>query len=71
MLRAIPFLLFDGDCADAMAFYHDRLGGELTLTSSRIPHEEPVPRRQARENHQRAPGARWRGGSRQRLDGVA
>jgi PhnB protein len=32
MLRCTPFLLFDGACAEAMAFYHDCLGGELTLT---------------------------------------
>lgn len=32
MLRCIPFLLFDGNCADAMTFYHKCLGGELSLT---------------------------------------
>lgn len=32
MLRSTPFLLFDGACAEAMTFYHDCLGGELTLT---------------------------------------
>lgn len=32
MLKAIPFLLFDGNCAEAMQFYHRCLGGELTLT---------------------------------------
>lgn len=32
MLRATPFLLFDGNCAEAMTFYHECLGGELTLT---------------------------------------
>jgi len=32
MLRCTPFLLFDGNCAEAMSFYHDCLGGELTLT---------------------------------------
>ena len=32
MLRATPFLLFDGNCAEAMTFYHDCIGGELTLT---------------------------------------
>lgn len=31
MLRTTPFLLFDGECAEAMTFYHDCLGGELTL----------------------------------------
>ena len=32
MLRCTPFLLFDGNCAEAMTFYRDCLGGELTLT---------------------------------------
>jgi PhnB protein len=32
MLQCIPFLLFDGNCAEAMTFYHHCLGGELTLT---------------------------------------
>ncbi|MGH7156671.1 MAG: VOC family protein [Candidatus Saccharimonadales bacterium] len=32
MLRSTPFLLFDGNCAEAINFYHDCLGGELTLT---------------------------------------
>jgi PhnB protein len=32
MLRCTPFLLFDGNCAEAMAFYHSCLGGSLTLT---------------------------------------
>ena len=32
MLRCTPFLLFDGNCAEAMGFYHQCLGGELTLT---------------------------------------
>lgn len=32
MLDATPFLLFDGNCAEVMTFYHECLGGELTLT---------------------------------------
>jgi PhnB protein len=32
MLRCTPFLLFDGNCAEAMAFYHACLGGELIVT---------------------------------------
>ncbi len=35
MLNLTPFLLFDGNCAEAMAFYHSCLGGELTLTRLR------------------------------------
>lgn len=32
MINITPFLLFDGNCAEAMTFYHRCLGGELTLT---------------------------------------
>jgi len=32
MLDATPFLLFDGNCSDAMTFYQNCLGGALTLT---------------------------------------
>lgn len=32
MLKTTPFLLFDGNCAEAMTFYHDCLGGDLSLT---------------------------------------
>ncbi len=32
MLKATPFLLFEGNCAEAMTFYHECLGGELSLT---------------------------------------
>jgi PhnB protein len=32
MMNLTPFLLFDGNCAEAMAFYQSCLGGELTIT---------------------------------------
>jgi PhnB protein len=32
MLKLTPFLLFQGNCAEAMEFYSACLGGELTLT---------------------------------------
>jgi PhnB protein len=32
MLQVTPFLLFDGNCGEAMTFYQKCLGGELTLT---------------------------------------
>lgn len=32
MLRSIPFLLFDGQCAEAMSFYQKCFGGSLTVT---------------------------------------
>jgi len=31
-MNLMPFLLFDGNCAEAMAFYQGCLGGELTIT---------------------------------------
>src|SRR5947207_1467583 len=31
MLKLTPFILFDGNCAEAMAFYQSCLGGELTI----------------------------------------
>ena len=31
MLSLTPFLLFEGDCAEAMAFYRSCLGGDLTV----------------------------------------
>ena len=32
MISCNPFLLFDGNCAEAMTFYHECIGGDLTLT---------------------------------------
>lgn len=32
MLQTSPFILFDGNCKEAMSFYQECLGGELTLT---------------------------------------
>jgi PhnB protein len=32
MLKVTPFLLFDGNCAEVMTFYHECLGGELIQT---------------------------------------
>ena len=44
MLRCTPFLLFDGNCAEAMTFYHKCLGGDLTLTKlSETPMKEMFP----------------------------
>jgi PhnB protein len=33
MTNLTPFLLFDGNCGEAMAFYQSCLGGELTVTT--------------------------------------
>ena len=32
MINLTPFLLFDGNCAEAMTFYQSCLGGELAIT---------------------------------------
>jgi PhnB protein len=32
MISLTPFLLFDGNCGEAMAFYQSCLGGDLTIT---------------------------------------
>jgi PhnB protein len=32
MLKTAPFLLFDGNCEEAMTFYHECIGGELRLS---------------------------------------
>lgn len=31
-MKLTPYLLFDGNCAEAMTFYQACLGGELTIT---------------------------------------
>jgi PhnB protein len=44
MLNLTPYLLFDGNCAEAMTFYQSCLGGELTLTKvSDTPMKAQVP----------------------------
>lgn len=44
MLNLTPFLLFDGTCAEAMAFYKTCLGGELVLTKVKdTPMKDQVP----------------------------
>lgn len=35
MLQPIPYLAFDGNCADAMRFYAETLGGKLGLMTNR------------------------------------
>jgi PhnB protein len=50
MLRCTPFLLFDGNCAEAMTFYQKCLGGKLTLTKLvDMPMKDQFPQ----EKHQR------------------
>jgi PhnB protein len=44
MLNLTPYLLFDGNCADAMTFYLSCLGGELSLTKVKeTPMKDQIP----------------------------
>ncbi|HKS83315.1 MAG TPA: VOC family protein [Candidatus Acidoferrales bacterium] len=43
-MNLTPFLLFDGNCAEAMTFYQTCLGGELTITKvSDMPMKNHMP----------------------------
>lgn len=59
MLKCTPFLLFDGNCAEAMNFYHDCLGGELTLTKVG---DTPMKAQFPSEKHQRIINAQLNAG---------
>ena len=60
MLRCTPFLLFDGNCAEAMTFYHQCLGGDLTLTRlADTPMKDQFPK----EKHNRMINARLMSGN--------
>lgn len=45
-METTPFLLFDGECAEAMTFYQHCLGGELTITPlGQTPMKDAFPQR--------------------------
>ncbi|HEY6968873.1 MAG TPA: VOC family protein [Candidatus Angelobacter sp.] len=47
MINLTPFLIFDGNCAEAMDFYQSCLGGELTITRvSDTPMKDHMPPQQ-------------------------
>ena len=60
MLQCTPFLLFDGNCAEAMTFYHQCLGGELRLTKLG---DTPMKDQFAPEKHQRIINAHLKSGA--------
>ncbi len=60
MLQTTPFLLFDGNCAEAMTFYHQCLGGELTLTKLA---ETPMKDQFPPEKHNRIINAHLKNGA--------
>ncbi len=60
MLSCTPFLLFDGNCAEAMTFYQGCLGGELTVTKlGDTPMKEQFPP----EKHDRVINAHLKSGN--------
>ena len=59
MINLTPFLLFDGNCAEAMAFYQSCLGGDLTITKvSDMPMKDHMPP----EQHHKVAYAHLKGG---------
>lgn len=59
MLYCTPFVLFDGNCAEAMTFYQRCLGGDLTLTKlGDTPMKEQFPK----EKHNRIINAQLKSG---------
>ena len=60
MINLTPFLLFDGNCADAMTFYQSCLGGELTIMKvGDMPMKSQVPP----EQHQKVAHAHLKNGA--------
>ncbi len=60
MLQCTPFLLFDGNCAEAMTFYQSCLGGSLRLTKlADTPMKDHFPT----EKHQRIINANLKSGA--------
>ena len=59
MINLTPFLLFEGNCAAAMAFYHSCFKGELTITKvADTPDEEPNAARTPSQSCSRPPEKR-------------
>jgi PhnB protein len=60
MVNFTPYLLFDGDCAEAMAFYQSCFGGELSLTKVG---DSPMKRQFPAEQHNKVVNARLKSGA--------
>jgi PhnB protein len=58
-MNLTPFLLFDGNCAEAMAFYQSCLGGELTITKTA---DTPMKEQMPPEQHQKVVHAHLKSG---------
>ncbi|HEX5368007.1 MAG TPA: VOC family protein [Dehalococcoidia bacterium] len=59
MPRLTPYLLFDGNCAEAMRFYQACLGGQLSLTKAG---DSPMRAQIPAESHERVVNARLTSG---------
>jgi PhnB protein len=55
-----PYLLFDGNCAEAMAFYQNCLGGELSVTTVG---DSPMKSQHPPEHYQKVVNARLKSGA--------
>ena len=60
MISLTPFLIFEGNCAQAMAFYQSCLGGELTITKVA---DTPMKHQMPPEQHQKIAHARLKNGA--------
>ena len=60
MISLAPFLIFEGNCAQAMAFYQSCLGGELTITKVA---DTPMKHQMPPEQHQKIAHARLKSGA--------
>lgn len=59
-MNLTPFLIFEGNCAQAMAFYQSCLGGELTITKVA---DTPMKHQMPPEHHQKVAHARLKSGA--------
>lgn len=60
MTTLTPYLLFDGNCAGAMAFYQKCLGGTLSMTTV---HDTPMKEHFPQNQHQKVVYARLTNGT--------
>lgn len=59
MTNLTPFVLFNGDCAEAMAFYHSCFGGELIITKVA---DTPMKQQMSTDKHHKVAYARLKSG---------
>lgn len=59
MMNLTPFVIFEGNCAETMAFYHSCFGGELTVTKVA---DTPMKNQMPADKHQKVVYARLKSG---------